>query len=771
MSKDRPTLGIHETELSRDLAEFDITMIGVGAMIGAGIFVLTGIAAGTAGPALMLSFALNGVVTIFTAMVYAELGSAIPEAGGGYLWVKDALGKSNGFLAGWMSWFSHAVAGSLYALGFGAYFALLLEDLGIHFFGLEGALVEKSVGVLVVLVFLYINYRGVSETGRAGNIVTLAKIATIGLFIVFGIAAMFRNPGVVGQFVPFFPQGYGNVFLAMGITFIAFEGYEVIVQAGEEVRNPRRSIPRAVFWSLMIVVPIYVGVAVVAIGAVQVSGTTAWEFLGQHRELGLAEVARQFMPFGTLILLFGGLLSTVSALNATTYSSTRVSFAMGRDRVLPAFFAKVHEQNRTPYVAVLLTGVLIIFMVIAIPLEDVAAAADVMFLLLFLQVNYAVMRIRDEFGDRLEYGYLMPFYPWVPMIGIVTKSFLAIYLYRFSPTAWFSASLWIVAGLAIFFVYSRERLQESERPRIAYEVKRGPRKRQRILVPIADVNHIETELTLAAALARKGSGENAEIIALNVIVIPPQLPLSEGEQYAAQAWPLLDQIHRFAERFDDVTVNTVVGIGHQISQVIANVAEREEAVYIVMGWKGTVHADRVRGSVAQAVLLGAPSDTIVIKDQGLPEKVEEILVAVAPRVHVSEALKAAADLADGFDARLRLISIATPRKHPRETPERLARWLEKIKNDLTAVGVPADRIQTQVLEAESVKETLIQEAEKSDLLVMGASRDWVVRQYLVGSFPDEIANRLETTTTVMVKKEEPRAISAWHRLVGLLPMR
>jgi amino acid transporter len=143
-------------------------------MIGAGIFVLTGIAAGAAGPALILSFALNGVVTIFTAMVYAELGSAIPEAGGGYLWVKEGLPGGNAFRSGWMSWFAHAVAGSLYALGFGAYFHLMLQGFDLSLFGLEAAVVHKILGAVVALGFIYINYRGASEAGLVGNIVRMA---------------------------------------------------------------------------------------------------------------------------------------------------------------------------------------------------------------------------------------------------------------------------------------------------------------------------------------------------------------------------------------------------------------------------------------------------------------------------------------------------------------------------------------------------------------------------------------------------------------------
>ena len=131
------TASDHEVTLSRDLGLFDITMIGVGAMIGAGIFVLTGVAAGKAGPALVLAFLLNGIVTSFTAMAYAELGSAFPEAGGGYLWVKEGLGGANGFLSGWMSWFAHAVAGSLYALGFGHFAFVLMDRAGIPSLGIS----------------------------------------------------------------------------------------------------------------------------------------------------------------------------------------------------------------------------------------------------------------------------------------------------------------------------------------------------------------------------------------------------------------------------------------------------------------------------------------------------------------------------------------------------------------------------------------------------------------------------------------------------------
>ncbi|MEZ4519516.1 MAG: amino acid permease [Chloroflexota bacterium] len=171
-----------EVALSRTLGLLDITMIGVGAMIGAGIFVLTGIAAGEAGPALVLAFLLNGIVTTFTALSYAELGSAFPEAGGGYLWVKEGMGGTQGFLAGWMSWFAHAVACSLYGLGFGCFavelISLVYPEVQAH----AHALTLVFMAVIVVL-FALINYRGASETGLVGNVVTIAKVVILGIFI------------------------------------------------------------------------------------------------------------------------------------------------------------------------------------------------------------------------------------------------------------------------------------------------------------------------------------------------------------------------------------------------------------------------------------------------------------------------------------------------------------------------------------------------------------------------------------------------------------
>ncbi|MBW3663723.1 MAG: amino acid permease [Actinobacteria bacterium] len=765
-TKDRATLEPHTTELSRSLSEFDITMIGVGAMIGAGIFVLTGIAAGTTGPSLMLAFALNGVVTIFTAMVYAELGSAIPEAGGGYLWVRDALGRSQSFLAGWMSWFSHAVAGSLYALGFGAFANLLVERAGWGLPHIVGLGPEKYVGVLIAVAFLAINFRGASETGLAGNIVTLAKLIVIGLFIGFGLFSMLREPSTsVEHFEPFIPRGYGQIFVAMGITFIAFEGYEIIVQAGEEVRDPKHSIPRAVFKSLLIVIPIYVLVAITAVGAIDAQGDQAtWQFLGEQKELGLALAADAFMPFGTVIILIGGLLSTISALNATTYSSTRVAFAMGRDRVLPDAFGKVHQRFQTPHIALAASGLIIVFMVLAIPIEDVAAAADVMFLLLFLQVNYAVIRIRGEFGDRLDYGYLMPFYPWVPIIGIITKAFLAVYLFNFSPLAWLFAGIWIAVGAGVFVAYARTRVASEDRPQITYERKAGPREEHPVFAAIGNPQTAEPILTIATAVAR---ARGVQVVAMPVVRVSRQIPIRQARQRTDEAQPAIDAIEAFAAEVDDVAINVVVGVGRAISKTIVSIAEREGADLLVIGWRGTVHPGNVRGSVAQEVLRRAPQDVYVVKPPSDVATVEHVLVGVSPGIRSPDAVRAGSALARGTGAPLRLLTVRRPNQ---AQSGELEAHLEAARQHAIDLGVPPASTETEMLESPSALDAFEEVASPNTAFVTGASRDWMFRRTLLGQFSDAVANRLPGIT-IVVRPGEARALYWWRQLTDLVRRR
>ena len=303
-------------------------MVGIAGMIGGAIFVLTGPAIGMAGSAVILAFIINAIITLFTAMAYAELGSAMPEAGGGYLWIREGLPRPNAFISGWMAWFAHIIAGSLYAVGFGAF---LHELLGPNVAGilsdqsLFGVIAfDKLIAIASIAAFTYLNIKGASETGKTGSIVTIVQLGTILCIIIAGFWTMYNNPNPMANFADFLPTGVAGLIAAMGLTFIAFEGYEIIVQTGEEVKNPKRNVPRAIFISLAIVVTLYCLVALVSIGAISPEGIAAWRFIGEGEELGIMKAAETFLPYGILIVLGGGMVSTLAALNATTFSSARV---------------------------------------------------------------------------------------------------------------------------------------------------------------------------------------------------------------------------------------------------------------------------------------------------------------------------------------------------------------------------------------------------------------------------------------------------------------
>ena len=743
----------HATKLSRDLSCFDITMIGVGAMIGAGIFVLTGIAAGEAGPALILAFCLNGIVTIFTAMIYAELGSAIPEAGGGYLWVKQGLPGGNAFLAGWMSWFAHAVAGSLYALGFGAYFGLVLHELNLSLFGLEEQMVHKLLGASVAILFIYINYRGASETGAIGNVATVAKVIIIGFFIVSGLVQMGRNPEYFEKFSPFAPEGKGlmGIFTAMGLTFIAFEGYEIIAQAGEEVKDPKRNVPRAIFWSIAIVLPIYVLVAVVCLGAVETEGGLAtWQWLGLQGELGLAKAAGQFMPYGTFLLLLGGILSTVSALNATTFSSTRVSFAMGRDRNLPDAFAKIHPKTQTPIVALLGSGAIIIFMAVAVPIHTVAAAADIMFLILFLQVNVAVMTIRKKYGDKLDYGYITPFFPVVPILGIVTQLSLIVFMFIYSMVAGAVTLGWIACGLLIYHFYAKGREREKVvTPVLVGEMLPREKTRYRILVPVANPKTAVGLLTFAARLARV---EDGEVIVLHTISLPTQLPLKGGRHLVERARPVIDMSTKFLQR-RKVPSSALVRLCHARAwRPIVDTVDEFDADFVVMGWRGRSRDPKTTvGRNLDQVLRRANSNTVVIQNP-FEEFVKTVLVPIANPQQGELMLQVARLLTARRGGKIDVIHVV-----PRGTreSERAREVLEKLENLVAqaAEGEPGGpKVSLECVESGRPIQEITRRARDYGALVLGAPGESWLRRKIFGARPQRIADGVDCPVVLVSRR-------------------
>ncbi len=731
--------------LTRDLGLFDVTMIGVGAMIGAGIFVLTGIAADHAGPALLLAFFLNGLIALFTAASYAELGAAFPGAGGGYAWAREGLSPYLGFLAGWMSWFAQAVACSLYSLGFGSFAARLLQAVHISPFNLPEHILSIALAISAAALFTFINYRGASETGKIGNTLTLTKIAILLALVFFGLLALPHNPGWAAEFVPFLPNGIGGVLVAMGLTAIAFEGYEIVAQSGEEVVAPERNVPRAIFISIAIAVSIYIAVAFALLAAMKTpDGSATWQFLGRHAEQAVVEGANRLMPYGTVVLLVGGLMSTLSALNATLYSSSRVSFSMGRNRDLPDIFGQIHPRRHTPHWAVFFSGVLVITMAALLPIKDVASAADIMFMLLFMMVNVALITLRRR-RPAAKRPFKVPWVPLLPILGIVSQLVLSVYLFKLSPIAWYATLVWIGLGSLFYLAYARRAEAMPEPARIIHEEIVAVTDYS-VLIPVA--NHSQARLLgiLSAAVARD---RNGEVFALHVVRVPPQLRISDGRFFLRQGKPILETVIEEAHRLN-APVHTMIRLGRTAASAILKTARERGTDLLMLSWPGyTKTPNAAFGSVIDLIAKNPPCDLAVVRfrRRELPRC---ITVATAGGPHAALAVELAISQARQFEAEtgegstITLLHIL-----PEEADEVAMAWARRMLADVAAhYDYP---LLQKVALASDVVAGILQETQDCNLLMIGATGERMFEQRLFGSIPERVA-RESTKTVIMTKR-------------------
>ncbi len=341
------------------------------------------------------------------------------------------------------------------------------------------------------------------------------------------------------------------------------------VQTGEEVKNPKRNIPRAIFISLAIVVTLYCLVAFVSIGAIAPEGIAAWKFIGLGGELGIMNAAEMFLPYGALVVLFGGMISTLAALNATTFSSARVAFAMGRHYNLPHKLSSIHPINKTPYVAITISGIIMAFMAYALPLTEIAVAAGVIFLLLFTQVNIAAITIRRIYGDKLSYGFKTPFFPVIPIVGIFLKLGLALYLLATQPLSWGITVLWILVGFVLYRVYTFKQEIQHYAPIVTSE---GDLERQdfRILIPYTPENP-DRLLKYAIRIAKETAGE---VNILRVITVPHQTPLTAGVAFADTAKRSFDPLEKTLDK-ENIPSHYLVRVSHEATEAILATIEEQ----------------------------------------------------------------------------------------------------------------------------------------------------------------------------------------------------
>ncbi|HRG16726.1 MAG TPA: amino acid permease [Pseudomonadota bacterium] len=461
--------------LTRQLGAFDLTMLGIGAVIGTGIFVLTAVAANKAGPGMMYSFVIAGIVCALTALIYSEIAAMVPVAGSAYTYSYAVLGELIAWMVGWALILEYAVAAGAVAVGWSGYANGFLREIGM---GLPLALTAgpgdtitladgttakgtfNLIACLISLVITWLLVIGTSKSAKVTAVLVVVKIIALTVFIALAM------PAVDGKhFEPMLPNGWGTPLSGVGVLgaaasiFFAYVGFDAVSTAAEETKNPNRNIPIGLIGSLLVCTVFYLLVAYAAIGS---TGAQPGGELSQSKE-PLAFILRNlgYPQIGNWVAA-AAIIALPSVILMMIFGQTRILFTMARDGLMPRMFASVHPKFHTPHVVTVVTGVAVALFAAMFPVDMLADISNSGTLFAFFVVAIGVMILRVQQPNRAR-----PFR--TPLVWIVGPAAVAGCALLFVSLGWYTIKLfliWAVVGLVVYFAYARSRsvLAHGERP-------------------------------------------------------------------------------------------------------------------------------------------------------------------------------------------------------------------------------------------------------------------------------------------------------------------
>lgn len=515
----------------RNIGLVGATGVGVGAIVGGGILVLAGVAYATTGPGALLAFALNGVVALITAASFAEMACAFPESGGAYTFAKKVLSVRAAFGVGWILWSAYIVAGVLYALGFASYGAVMLRDLWEGFGGNPPPwIVERPVVLLFAAVAtVYFALTLIRKATGGGQWATVGKLVVFFVIIVAGGVALVRQPmrTTAEALTPFLSSGGTGLLAAMGFTFIALQGFDLIAAIAGEVKDPGRTIPKAMFLSLGAALAVYLPLLFMVATVGVAPGESIRDVAASQPETVMAVTVGRFMgSTGYWLVVVAAVLSTLSALHANILAASRVALTMARDRTLPSVIGVRHPTRGTPAIAIYASALTLVAILFAVPdLAAAGAAASLIFLISFALAQVTAMLARWRAGTSGE-GFRTPFFPLLPLAGTLACSALAIYQAVVTPAAAAIAVIWLGLGVILYFSLFATRAETADASAEAFDpaLARLRGRSPLVLLPIANPAHAASMVAVANALAPRAIGR---VLLLTIVPLPEEATESE----------------------------------------------------------------------------------------------------------------------------------------------------------------------------------------------------------------------------------------------------
>jgi APA family basic amino acid/polyamine antiporter len=466
-------------QLKRTLGAFDVVMLGIGAIVGAGIFATIGTAAAGdptrpgAGPALILSFVVTGIACGFAALCYAEFAAMVPISGSAYTYAYATLGELVAWIIGWDLIIEYAVGNVAVAISWGNYFKTLVSGVGIvvpdwlstdyrtathipglfasapHVFGVPIVFNILAFGIVALITVVLVI--GIRESATMNSMMVVLKLIVLGFFVIVG-----WNYTKIGNFHPFAPNGWAGVRAGAAIVFFAYIGFDAVSTVAEETRNPSRDLPIGIVGSLIICTIIYIVVAIVFTGIIP------YDVLRQKLATEQAEpltMALQYANIGRWsnvvvgIVAFGSVVAHTAVLLVFQLGQPRILFSMARDGLLPPSFARVHPRFRTPHVTTILTGIAVGVCAMFTSIDEMVDLTNIGTLFAFVLVCIGILVLRKRDPDRPR-AFRTPWVPVIPVLGVISCLYLMLGL---PWITWIRFGLWLVVGLVVYYSYGFRR--------------------------------------------------------------------------------------------------------------------------------------------------------------------------------------------------------------------------------------------------------------------------------------------------------------------------
>ena len=707
--------------------------IGLGGMLGTGIFVLPGLAATKIGASLWLAYLVAAICILPAAYSKSELATAMPSSGGAYVFIERAFGPLFGTISGLGLWIALVLKCAFALVGIGAYVLVVLD--------MDSEAITKSVGLGFLFLVFLLNIVGAKKAGNFQSYAVLVALLVLAALFVLGIQSM-------DQATPFFAKlkeetvelaGYKDFVFAVAFVYLSYSGVTKVAAIAEEIKNPDKNLPLGMILSLFIITTIYVLISFVLTANVSLS-----ELAGDYNPIHTLALDLNVSSFeisgihvvGAFIALIA-VLTLLSTVNAGVLASSRFPFAMSRDGLLPKFWSQVHKKFLTPMNTIAITCVAIALVVLFLDVFEIAKLASAFKVMMFISVNLAVIVLRETSAQWYQPKYKSPLYPWVQIFGIITGFVLLFYLgltpflaigaifllgaiiYTFSNKENTRTGVLKKYGHrpALYLFYTKKQQQEIEIKRTEEDDKNldgSLNTEAGVVVPLlGNEQSAEMLVEIAAAINKKET-----IQAVNITEVPNQTFLDAFMKDDPKILSLERRISGLSKS-KNISVDFEAVVTHELSDTIDQLGSLTNCDWLVMGWNGRAHNGILVSNPIGWLLTNIKSDFALFKDNGV-RYINKVLLALRPGRKDKNFLAVAERICAFYGADLTLLHVVSE-----HTPDHETQAIRK--KSLGLISKIKTNSEVQILKSNNSIETISNQSAGYDLLILGTPQkdNWI----------------------------------------------